>query len=114
MRTRAWGRAEVAVAGQLACLLEVSAPKPGNVSPAHDFPDARYEDFLTSAVAIGAPLAEAATRRLGATIRAAIEATARWTRSNTNLGLVLLLAPLARAALTASDGELLEALRHVL
>ena len=37
-------------------------------------------------------------RPLGATIRAAVEATARWTRSNTNLGIVLLLAPVARAA----------------
>ena len=41
-----------------------------------------------------------ARARLGATVRLAVEATARWTRSNTNLGIVLLLAPLARAALT--------------
>ncbi|HET7564668.1 MAG TPA: triphosphoribosyl-dephospho-CoA synthase, partial [Gemmatimonadaceae bacterium] len=34
---------------------------------------------------------------LGVTIREAIEATAQWTRVNTNLGVVLLLAPLARA-----------------
>ena len=31
-------------------------------------------------------------------IHAAIKATTQWTRSNTNLGIVLLLAPLARAA----------------
>ena len=37
----------------------------------------------------------AATRPVGATVRLAVEATARWTRSNTNLGIVLLLAPLA-------------------
>src|SRR5687768_4055615 len=89
---------DVAAAAQLACLLEVSAPKPGNVSPGRHFADTRYEDFLASAVAIGAPLAGAGTRPLGATIRLAIEATARWTKSNTNLGIVLLLAPLARAA----------------
>jgi triphosphoribosyl-dephospho-CoA synthase len=89
----------VAAAAQLACLLEASAPKPGNVSPAADFGDTTYEDFLASAVAIGPALAAAGERPLGATIRAAIEATARWARSNTNLGLVLLLAPLARAAL---------------
>lgn len=91
--------AAVAAAAQLACLLEASAPKPGNVSPAADFRDATYEDFLASAVAIGPALAGAGERPLGLTIRAAIEATARWVRSNTNLGLVLLLAPLARAAL---------------
>ena len=45
--------ADVAAAGQLACLLEVSAPKPGNVSPDRHFHDTRYEDFLASAVAIG-------------------------------------------------------------
>jgi triphosphoribosyl-dephospho-CoA synthase len=84
------------------------------VSPGHDFPDARYQDFLTSAVAIGAPLAAAGTRALGATIRAAIETTARWTRSNTNLGIVLLLAPLARAALTMAVGDLRDSLRRVL
>jgi triphosphoribosyl-dephospho-CoA synthase len=97
---------DIAAAAQMACLLEVSSPKPGNVSPGRHFDDTRYEDFLASAVAIGGPLAGAAARPLGATIRLAIEATARWTRSNTNLGMVLLLAPLARAALEPmSDPE---------
>src|ERR1700730_4326323 len=93
------GAADVAVAAQLACLLEASAPKPGNVSPGRHFADFRYEDLLASAAAIGDPLAGAAARPIGATVRLAVEATARWTRSNTNLGIVLLLAPLARAAL---------------
>jgi triphosphoribosyl-dephospho-CoA synthase len=90
--------ADVAAAAQLACLLEASAPKPGNVSPRRHFADARYEDFLASAVALGEPLAGVGTRPIGTTIRLAVEATARWTRSNTNLGIVLLLTPLARAA----------------
>src|SRR3989441_3631150 len=47
------------------CLLEASAPKPGNVSPAADFRDVRYEDFLASAAAIGPALAGAAERPLG-------------------------------------------------
>jgi triphosphoribosyl-dephospho-CoA synthase len=104
---------DVVAAGQLACLLEVSAPKPGNVSPGKHFHDTRYEDFLASAVAIGPALAEAGKRPLGATVRAAIEATGRWTRSNTNLGIVLLLAPLARAALRPG-GELQQRLSAVL
>src|SRR5690242_15328097 len=91
--------ADVAAAAQLACLLEASAAKPGNVSPFASFRDATYEDFLASAAAIGPALALASEQPLGATIRAAVEATARWAPSNTNLGLVLLLAPLARAAL---------------
>jgi triphosphoribosyl-dephospho-CoA synthase len=89
---------DVAAAAQLACLLEVSAPKPGNVSPGRHFHDTSYEDFLASAVAIGPALAGAGERPLGATIRSAVEATARWAGRNTNLGIVLLLAPLARAA----------------
>ncbi|HWN17564.1 MAG TPA: triphosphoribosyl-dephospho-CoA synthase [Gemmatimonadales bacterium] len=105
--------ADVAAAGQLACLLEVSAPKPGNVSPEHHFHDTRYEDFLASAVAIGPALSDAAKHPLGTTIRTAVEATRRWTRSNTNLGIVLLLAPLARAALQ-SGGSLRERLTRVL
>jgi len=98
--------AHVAAAAQLACLLEVSAPKPGNVSPFASFRDATYEDFLASAAAIGPALAAAGERPLGATIRAAVEATARWAPSNTNLGLVLLLTPLARAALTPGGASL--------
>jgi len=96
----------VAAAAQLACLLEASAPKPGNVSPFASFRDATYEDFLASAAAIGPALAAAGERSLGATIRAAVAATARWAPSNTNLGLVLLLAPLARAALRPGPGSL--------
>ena len=94
--------ADVTAAAQLACLLEASAPKPGNVSPGRHFADLRYEDFLASAAAIGGPLAGAGSRPVGATVRLAVEATACWTRSNTNLGIVLLLVPLARAALLSS------------
>src|ERR1700730_14211032 len=109
------GAADGPAAAQLACLLEASAPKPGNVSPGRHFADARYEDFLASAAAIGEPLGGAGTRPVGATVRLAVEATARWTRSNTNLGIVLLLAPIARAALLeARETDLRGALRRVL
>jgi triphosphoribosyl-dephospho-CoA synthase len=106
--------ADVAVAAQLACLLEAAAPKPGNVSPEARFRDVGYEHFLASAAAIGPAFAAAGERPLGATIRAAVEATARWAPSNTNLGLVLLLAPLARAALAAAGGTLRERVAAVL
>jgi triphosphoribosyl-dephospho-CoA synthase len=92
------GPIDVAAAAQLACLLEASAAKPGNVSPVAGFADTRFEHFLASAAAIGAPLGSAGTRPLGETVRRAIAATRRWTSVNTNLGIVLLLSPLARAA----------------
>jgi triphosphoribosyl-dephospho-CoA synthase len=106
--------ADIAALAQLACLLEVSAPKPGNVSPGRHFANVTYEDFLTSAVAIGPAFTRVADQSLGATIRQAIEKTACWTKTNTNLGIVLLLAPLAKAATRAAGGELRGALHRVL
>ena len=94
---RAMTGVHVASVVQLACVLEASAPKPGNVSPGRPFEDLRYEDFVASALAIGRPFEAAGTRPLGQTVRLAIEATREWTMSNTNLGIILLLAPLARA-----------------
>jgi triphosphoribosyl-dephospho-CoA synthase len=92
----------VATAAQLACLLEASAPKPGNVSPGRHFHDTRYEDFLASAAAIGPAMALAGRRPIGPTVLAAVEATARWAPSNTNLGIILLFTPIARAAIESS------------
>jgi triphosphoribosyl-dephospho-CoA synthase len=89
----------VAASAQLACLLEASAEKPGNVTPAHSFKDMSYEDFLRSAVAIGPEMARAGERAIGETILASVTATRRWTQTNTNLGIILLFAPLAKAAL---------------
>jgi triphosphoribosyl-dephospho-CoA synthase len=104
---------EVAAAGQLACLIEAGAPKPGNVSPGRHFHDTRYEDFIASAVAIGPALAAAGRQSVGSTVLHAVTATSEWASSNTNLGMILLLAPLARAALHA-QGALRDELREVL
>lgn len=105
---------EVAAAAQLACLLEASAPKPGNVSPAAAFHDATYEDFLASAVAIGPALLRAGSQPLGRTVREAVEATRRLVPHNTNLGIVLLVAPLARAAIVGGGAPLRAALAREL
>jgi triphosphoribosyl-dephospho-CoA synthase len=106
---------EIAAAAQLACLLEAHAPKPGNVSPGRDFADVGYGDFVASAAAIGAPFARVVETPLGALVRAAVDATARWAPSNTNLGMVLLLAPLAKAAVRADPpGDLRANLAAVL
>src|SRR4051795_9183878 len=89
----------VAGAAQLACVLEVSAEKPGNITPRHDFTDTSYEDMLRSAIALGPELGQAAERGVGETVLAAVLATGRVAAANTNLGIALLFAPLARAAL---------------
>jgi triphosphoribosyl-dephospho-CoA synthase len=90
-------RTNLAQAAQLACLLEVSAPKPGNVNRLNDFADARFADFVISAIAIGPAMEGAARAGVGQTIWKAIRDTQRLVRSNTNLGMVLLLAPLVKA-----------------
>ncbi len=93
----------------LACLLEVSAAKPGNVTPAHDFSDTTYADMVRSALALAPALAlrRARERSVGELIADGVEATARVTDANTNLGIVLLFAPLVRAAATQGDDEAL-------
>jgi len=89
----------VAGAAQLACVLEVSAEKPGNITPRHDFHDTSYEDMLRSAIAVGPELARADERGVGETVLAVAQASRCAAPVNTNLGIALLLAPLAKAAL---------------
>jgi triphosphoribosyl-dephospho-CoA synthase len=99
-------------AAQLACVLEASAEKPGNVTPRHDFADTSYEDMLRSAIALGPEIGRAAERGVGETVLAAVRATRRVAGANTNLGIALLLAPLGRAALLG--GPLRERVEDVL
>jgi triphosphoribosyl-dephospho-CoA synthase len=86
---------DVGLCAQVACVWEATARKPGNVHRFRDFEDAGYLDFVLSAAALAPVLAAAPERRVGATILEGVQATRRVVRSNTNLGMVLLLAPLA-------------------
>jgi triphosphoribosyl-dephospho-CoA synthase len=90
--------AKIAQLAQKACILEVCAPKPGNVNRRRDFPDASFEDFLLSAIAIGPAFENAVQWGVGKIIYQAVMDTRCLVRSNTNLGMILLLAPLAKAA----------------
>jgi triphosphoribosyl-dephospho-CoA synthase len=96
---------------QLACLLEVSAAKPGNITPAHDFADTTYADMARSALVLGPVFGRgrALQRSVGELIADGVEATARVAQANTNLGIVLLFAPLVRAAVTRGGDESLRA-----
>jgi triphosphoribosyl-dephospho-CoA synthase len=99
---------------QLACIWEATARKPGNVHRYRDFEDAAYVDFLASAAAIAPVLETAAGRPIGATVLEAVRATRQVVATNTNLGILLLLAPLAAVPRTRplQDGlaDLLDAL----
>jgi triphosphoribosyl-dephospho-CoA synthase len=93
-------------------VLEASAEKPGNITPSHDFHDTSYEDMLRSAIAVGPELADAGRRGVGETVLAVVQASRHVAPTNTNLGIALLLAPLAKAAL--SGGPLRERLAATL
>lgn len=104
---------KIAYYAQLASILEVSAPKPGNVSRQHDFADTKFGDFVISGVAIGDPAAKAAGRGYkagrgeidigdvgtGELIKEAVFEASKWhSGRNTNLGIVMLLIPLSASA----------------
>lgn len=88
-------RPPIGFCAKFACFLEVTANKPGNVNLSRSFPGLTAAHFLRSAVAIAPVMQAAAGRPVGFTILEAVRATQRVVTTNTNLGIVLLLAPLA-------------------
>jgi triphosphoribosyl-dephospho-CoA synthase len=95
----------------LAILWEITAPKPGNVHRGADFEDVSYVDFLTAAAVVGPSLERAAEWGVGRTVLTAVRATRDAVASNTNLGTLLLLAPLAAVS---TDRALDEGIKPVL
>jgi triphosphoribosyl-dephospho-CoA synthase len=88
-----------------ACRLELRALKPGNVHVASEGHGMTVAQFEASALASGAPLA-APGKPVGERIRDAVAATHAAVGCNTNLGIVLLAAPLMAAAERAGAGGL--------
>jgi len=88
---------ETAAAFIAACRDEIEAPKPGNVHIFGEGHGMTVEDFLQSAEAAAPALCEAGAP-VGWRIFAAMEATFAAVNKNTNLGIILLCAPLAAAA----------------
>jgi triphosphoribosyl-dephospho-CoA synthase len=94
-----------------ACEAELTALKPGNVHVHGDGHGMTIDDFRRSAAAAAAPLCRAGST-VGARIREAVAASIAVAGCNTNLGIVLLAAPLLAAA--ERGGTLREALMAVL
>ncbi len=90
-------RHQVALAATLACVLEASAEKVGNVTPEHRFADAGFRDFVASAAALGPAIARAAPGRVGWAVWKSVSAARRAAATNTHLGVALLFAPLVAA-----------------
>lgn len=102
-------------ASQFACVLEATAPKVGNVHPAAAFADMEYGDFLKSAAAIEPVFAKFEAFSVGELVLEGVVATRTAVGINTNLGTLLLFAPLAKAwSERVSHSELHEATRAVL
>jgi len=102
---------QIAAAFRAACLDELEAPKPGNVHVFASGHRMTAAEFVRSAEVAAAPLAFPGAR-VGNRIRDAVEATLTLVGTNTNLGIILLCAPLAAAA--ERPGELRSALAQVL
>ena len=79
-----------------ACEQEVQSPKPGNVNSFSDGHNMQVSDFIKSAHAI-APALTTQDASVGQRILLAIQATQNVVNCNTNLGIVLLFAPLCVA-----------------
>jgi len=82
---------------ELACLLEVTASKPGNVHRGADFEDVTFIDFAASAVALGQAIDETRGCPYGDTVLSVAARTKQVTLSNTNLGINLLISLLAKS-----------------
>ena len=88
--------ARIAAAFVAACRDELDAPKPGNVHVFADGHRMTAAEFERSAQAAAGPLT-ASGARVGLRILRAVEATHVAVGTNTNLGIILLCAPLAAA-----------------
>jgi triphosphoribosyl-dephospho-CoA synthase len=103
---------QIAAAFIASCYDEIEAPKPGNVHTFAGGHDMEASHFLDSA-GVATPAIAAPGARVGARIRGAIDATFAEVQMNTNLGIILLCAPLACAAEAAAP-KLRAALSDVL
>lgn len=88
-----------------ACLLEATSRKPGNVHPGASFEHVDYQDFVASAEAVAPVLARTASVGVGKSVLEAVTATRQVCQQNTNLGIILLLAPLTAVPLDVSLSE---------
>lgn len=105
-------RQAIRAAYEDACRQEIEALKPGNVHLFADGHRMTAQEFLTSAQVSSDPLTDP-TLSLGQRIVEAVRATRAAVGTNTNLGIILLCAPLAAAA-APEGGSLRERLGHAL
>jgi triphosphoribosyl-dephospho-CoA synthase len=96
-----------------ACLAEIEALKPGNVHIFADGHGMQVKDFVLSAEASSEFVAQP-DFGLGERIYRSVEATWKAVKCNTNLGIILLSAPIIQAALLPTTTSLRSQLKQVL
>jgi triphosphoribosyl-dephospho-CoA synthase len=99
------GQPSIGQCAQIACIWESTARKAGNVHRFADFADITYLDFILSATPIGPVMDQAPDHSVGRTVLAAVRTTRAVVSTNTNFGIVLLLAPLAKACSPGGNQE---------
>ena len=104
---------QLADAFKAACMGELEALKPGNVHIFADGHGMKVQDFMTSAEAASTVIAQP-NLSLGERILHGVQATQKVIACNTNLGIILLCAPLIHAALQPSALTFMQSLKSVL
>lgn len=107
MQTKKFTPAQLAKAYKAACMAELQALKPGNVHAFADGHGMTIDDFIKSAD-VTADIIARPDLSLGERIFYAAEATKNAVGQNTNLGVLLLCAPIIDAALELADGQALQ------
>lgn len=104
MQVKQHTSAQLAAAYKNACMAELQALKPGNVHAFADGHGMTIYDFINSADASAALIAQA-DFTVGERIFNAVEATQKAVGMNTNLGLILLCAPIIHAVLYRGEAQ---------
>lgn len=86
------------------CQLDVQSLKPGNISVYSGGTDLSVDDFLSSAMASAEPITNPKST-LGLRILNSVSATQAAVNTNTNLGMILLIAPLIHARQEMLESE---------
>lgn len=104
---------QLADAFKFACMAELEALKPGNVHIFADGHGMTVQDFIDSAEAVSQVIAQP-DLSLGERILHSVQATQNAVKMNTNLGIILLCAPMIHAALQVGEVHFLSKLKNVL
>ena len=104
---------QLANAFKAACMGELEALKPGNIHIFSDGHGMTVQDFIVSAEAASSVIAQPYLS-LGERILKSVQATQNAVNCNTNLGIILLCAPLIQAVLQDGEADFLTKLNVVL